>query len=76
MKKKILISVIVVGVIAAGYAFLGKSTKKDAEIFVKVKKGNFQVSVTSSGELYAKNSTKINGPSGLRRARLWQVKIN
>ncbi|OJJ22968.1 RND transporter [marine bacterium AO1-C] len=76
MKKKILISVIVVGVIAAGYAFLGKTTQKDAEIFVKVKKGDFQVSVTSSGELYAKNSTKITGPTGLRRARIWQVKIS
>lgn len=76
MKRKILISVIVVGIIAAGYAFLRKSSQKDTEIFVKVKKGDFQISVTSSGELYAKNSTKINGPSGLRRARLWQVKIN
>ena len=76
MKKKILISVIVLGLLAAGYAFFGRSSQKDAEIFVKVKKGDFQVSVTSSGELYAKNSTKINGPTGLRQARLWQVKIS
>lgn len=76
MKRKILISVIILGIIAAGYAFFSRGTKKDEDIFVEVKKSDFNVSVTSSGELYAKNSTKINGPTGLRQARLWQVKIS
>lgn len=67
---------IILGVLAAGYMFFGKKVKKSDDIFVKVKKGDFMVSVTSSGELYAKNSTKINGPTGMRQARLWQVKIS
>lgn len=76
MKKKIIVSVIILVVLAAGYMLLGKKSKKSDDVFVKVKKGDFTVSVTSSGELYAKNSTKINGPTGMRQARLWQVKIS
>jgi multidrug efflux pump subunit AcrA (membrane-fusion protein) len=76
MKKKIIVSVIILAVLATGYMLLGKKSKKSDDVFVKVKKGDFMVSVTSSGELYAKNSTKINGPTGMRQARLWQVKIS
>ncbi|WP_299460958.1 efflux RND transporter periplasmic adaptor subunit [uncultured Microscilla sp.] len=76
MKKKVILPVIILGVLAAGYMFFTKKSSKSEDIFVKVKKSDFTVSVTSSGELYAKNSTKINGPTGLRQARLWQVKIS
>ena len=31
--------------------------------------------ITSAGELDAKNSVNIEGPFGLRRARIWEVKI-
>lgn len=57
------------------YFFLG-SSQKDAGIIVEVKKGEFSISVTTTGELEAKNSIKIMGPSGLRSARIWQVKID
>jgi multidrug efflux pump subunit AcrA (membrane-fusion protein) len=43
-----------------------------------VKKGPFVISVTTTGELEAKSSEKIFGPSpsSLREARLWQLKID
>ena len=45
------------------------------EIFVTPKKGLFEVTVTTSGELRAKNDTKIRGPLNLRRMNISQVKI-
>ncbi len=43
-----------------------------------VKQGLFVISVTTTGELEAKNSEKIYGPSssGLREARIWELKID
>lgn len=76
MKKKVLLSIVTLSLLAMGYAFFKKRSKKANDIFVEVKKGDFSVAVTSSGELYAKSSTKINGPTGLRQARIWNVKIN
>jgi multidrug efflux pump subunit AcrA (membrane-fusion protein) len=38
--------------------------------------GDFVIAITTTGELEAKNSIKITGPSGLRAARLWNVKID
>ncbi len=50
----------------------------DAAIEVAVQKGTFVISVTTTGELDAKNSEKIYGPSqsALRDARIWQLKID
>ena len=36
----------------------------------------FRMEVTTAGELDAKNSVEVLGPSGLRRARIYQVKID
>jgi hypothetical protein len=43
-----------------------------------VKQGLFVISVTTTGELEAKSSEKIYGPSsaGLREARIWELKID
>jgi multidrug efflux pump subunit AcrA (membrane-fusion protein) len=50
-------------------------TTEDLEILTEAKLGTFKVEVTSAGELDAKNSVNIEGPFGLRRARIWEVKI-
>lgn len=54
-----------------------KSTRpKDASsLEVEIKKGPFEITVFTTGELDAKNSVNIMGPSGLRAVRIWQVKI-
>lgn len=53
----------------------GSGSTGDARLIVEVNKGAFVVEVNTSGELEAKNSTKIMGPSGLRNYRLYQVNI-
>ncbi|MEZ4775856.1 MAG: HlyD family efflux transporter periplasmic adaptor subunit [Bacteroidia bacterium] len=46
------------------------------EIVVSPQKGKFDVSVTSTGELQAKNSIEIFGPQGGRQAGIYQMKIS
>lgn len=76
MKRKLIIGgatlIILVGVIMA----FGDSEQGDGgDILVEVENGDFLIEITVSGELEAKNSVEILGPSGLRAAGLWQVKI-
>lgn len=47
----------------------------DKPIKVEVQSGPFQATVTATGELNARNSLDIQGPTGMRRAGLWQVQI-
>lgn len=46
-----------------------------SDIIVRVESGQFVVDVNTSGELEAKNSTQIMGPSGLRNYRIYNVNI-
>lgn len=71
----IIIIVIIVLIAVLWYAFKGKATSENI-ITVPVKKGEFIVSVTTTGELEAKNSVKIYGPTGLRKLRVYKVKVN
>jgi len=48
---------------------------KEQQIITKVKKGNFPIEVSVTGELIAKSSEKIFGPQSLRQIGIWQVKI-
>ena len=45
------------------------------EIIVSPKSGTFVVSVTTTGELIAKNTTKIYGPRQARQAGIWQMQL-
>lgn len=78
MKKKIIIaiSVVVVILMAIGFQKFNSRGADTAEVIVEVKKGIFRMEVTTSGELDAKNSVEIMGPNGLRRAHIYQIKIN
>lgn len=77
MKKSIYITLaVVLTVIIALWYFLGRPGKAEQVITVPAKFGEFRVLVVTSGELEAKNSEDIYGPSGLRDFRIWQVKIN
>ncbi|MCK9204131.1 MAG: efflux RND transporter periplasmic adaptor subunit [Bacteroidales bacterium] len=57
-----------------GY-FVFANNHKGQNIIAKVKKGNFPIEVTTTGELIAKSSEKIYGPQALRQIQIWQVKI-
>ncbi len=77
MKKKkwIIIGTSVVLIVVL-WLFVGKSSKNNDIVLVQVKKGNFDINVTTTGELDAKTSLEIYGPEGLRTIGIWQVKIS
>ena len=55
--------------------FIFSKEDKNMQIIATVKKGNFPIEVTTTGELIAKSSEKIYGPQALRQVQIWQVKI-
>ena len=77
MKKQIYIAIgIVIVIIIFLWYFVGSDTKTSETIEVEVKSGEFKIAVTTTGELEAKSSEEIYGPSNLRNVRIWQVKID
>jgi HlyD family secretion protein len=77
MKRNIIIGATVITVLLVGYFVVKGGKNKDAsEILVSVEQGMFQVDVETTGELEAKNSVKIYGPTKLREFRIHQVKID
>ena len=77
MKRNIIIGATVIIVLLVGYfAVKGGKNKDASEILVSVEQGMFQVDVETTGELEAKNSVKIYGPTKLREFRIHQVKID
>ncbi len=77
MKKKILIAsaVIVVAAVLVWWFALRAPSEDQSAILVSPKRGNFDITVTISGELQAKNSLEIRGPEGVRQLGIWQMKI-
>lgn len=63
------ILVAVAGVIAVG------QEEASADLLVSPQHGPFQVTITATGELQAKKSVKIYGPTTARQMRIYQVKI-
>jgi hypothetical protein len=55
--------------------FVFSKNDKTQNISYKIKKGDFPIEVTTTGELIAKSSEKIYGPPGLRQIQIYQVKI-
>src|SRR6056297_168656 len=78
MKRKyiIIISLIILAFVLI-LIFTGKGKKSDSVLVAEVEKGRFEVLVTTTGELQAKESVEIRGPQGLRNRRLGirEVKI-
>ena len=75
MFKKVIYSVLSVIFLIAIWAFLGSENIDHNEIFVDTKKGNFDVVVTTTGELQAKNSIQIRGPRGAQTIQIWNLTI-
>ncbi len=76
--KTFTIPIILIAVAIAGWFWLRPAdTKKEtAELITRVRKGEFKVKVTATGELQAKRSEKIRGPQGMRTVGIWQTNIN
>lgn len=75
MIKKIIFSVFSIGFLIAIWAFLGSDAGNQLDLFVDVKKGEFKVEVTTTGELQAKNSIQIRGPRGGQTVQIWNFSI-
>ena len=74
--KKTVITASVLGVMLIVWLFGFYDSTEDSSIYVPVKSGVFEINVFTTGELEAKNSVSILGPSGIRSIGIWQVKIS
>jgi HlyD family secretion protein len=74
--KKYLYAFAGIIVLAIILYFIFGGREKQEDVIVPVKFGSFPIEVTTTGELIAKSSEKIYGPQGLRRVRIYQVKID
>ena len=75
MKNKILLGSVAAAVVLGIWFFTGENNDESSDIFVEAKRGTFRVEVTTTGELEAQHSVKVLGPTGLRAAQMWNVKI-
>ncbi|MBK8705381.1 MAG: efflux RND transporter periplasmic adaptor subunit [Saprospiraceae bacterium] len=80
MIKRVSLIIAALALVSIGAWFLLKgrpaASKEDKSLTVKVKKGEFKVKVTATGELQAKRSEKIRGPQGMRTNGIWQTSIS
>jgi multidrug efflux pump subunit AcrA (membrane-fusion protein) len=74
-KKKWVLSTIGLVLVVSLWFFLRTEAVTVEPITVPVQRGDFVVSVYTSGELEAQNSENIQGPQGLRTVGLWNVQI-
>lgn len=56
--------------------FFDTKTVSSSYLIVTPTRGDFIVSITTTGELQAKNSIEIKGPEQARAAGIWQMKIS
>lgn len=75
-KKNLIIGAGVVVVLLVGYFIVkGNKASEVADILASVKRGPFKVEIETTGELEAKNSVKIQGPSRARNYEVWNINI-
>ncbi|MBP9212194.1 MAG: HlyD family efflux transporter periplasmic adaptor subunit [Bacteroidetes bacterium] len=58
------------------YFTVFSSSGSNSDIIISPVKGDFIVSIVTTGELQAKNSIEIKGPEQARAAGIWQMKIS
>jgi HlyD family secretion protein len=76
MKKNIIIAAgVIVSLVIVWFFVKGNDTASSSDLFATVKRGPFKVEIETTGELEAKNSVKILGPTALRDFRIWEVTI-
>jgi hypothetical protein len=74
-KRNVIIAVVAAVVIPAAWALARDTGVTDAAIVALVKRGDFAVTVTTSGELSARESVNINAPANAQQARIYQLMI-
>lgn len=75
-KKNIIIAAGILAVLLIGFFIVrGNRQGSESDIFASVKQGKFKVEIETTGELEAKNSVNIMGPSALRDFRIYELTI-
>ena len=67
--------VLIGGIALLLLAFIFWPEAESEKLSNKVQRGNFKIEVNTSGELKAKKSEDIKGPTSLRSHGIWQIKI-
>jgi multidrug efflux pump subunit AcrA (membrane-fusion protein) len=75
MKLKKLHWIIIGAVVLIILSFIIFPESESEKLVGTVQKGSFRIEVNTSGELKAKKSEDIKGPSSLRSHGIWQIKI-
>ena len=76
IKKLLFFGIPLVLIISAYFIFGGADVADSSSLEYKVLRGKFDVVVSTTGELQAEKSEEIMGPEGLRRVRIYSVKIS
>jgi RND family efflux transporter MFP subunit len=74
-RKNIIIGSVLLLMLFGGWYVYSKTTVNEGDITVTIKKSDFEIAVVTSGELEAKTSKDIEGPTEMRSLGIWQVKI-
>lgn len=72
----LLIVVLLIGGPIAWYKWPATAAAVDASLTVPVKQGDFQVAVTTTGELLARKFVEVQGPSAAQTVNVYQTKIS
>src|SRR5437016_3949874 len=71
----VLLVPLVLGPIGWYGAHVTTATASEAGVVAKVKQGDFKVTVTTTGELRAREFVQIQGPPNAQQANVYQTKI-
>lgn len=74
---KVVLPIILILLLGVGYFYFSQQEENPQKqnLVTQVKKGEFLVHVTATGELKAKRSQEIKGPQGMRTAQIFQTNI-
>lgn len=76
MKRNLIIGGgVAAALLIAFFVVSGNKSSETVDILANVERGPFKVEVETTGELEAKNSVKIQGPTSLRDFRIWQIVV-
>ena len=75
-KKWYWVSIPLLVLIVMVWNVMNPASSSGRDILIQPEFGEFIVSVTTTGELQAKNSTDIRGPAKARMAGIWNMKIS
>ncbi|MCB0655310.1 MAG: efflux RND transporter periplasmic adaptor subunit [Saprospiraceae bacterium] len=75
--NKLLLPIVILGAIIAAIVLFSGSNKEEQvkDIYTEVKEGPFTIQVLATGEVKAKRSEIIRGPSGMQRVGVYQITI-